>query len=409
MGGGKTGLGWDDAESRASSPRPALRGAGTTRRVRHATPVAEWVQGGGESTCRNFAIPPQAPGRPGFVHEEGRMTLEIDLSAIGLTAAQELEYHSLVVDGGGTEDSLAARWDRSADDVRRLLVSLRDLGLVEQATFDGQRPVWFPTAPDVSLQGLLNSRRHALAVAETSVAQLTEIFRRDLNHADVGDLVEVVLGPEAVRARFLQLELSAREEVCAFVDARPVAVNPEENRAEVQALGRGVTFRVVIERASFDDEATAAETRDALRANALVRSVATVPTKLLVTDRAVVMAPLSVRGHDAAAVVIRAPSLVQSLVTLFEAVWDSGIPVVLDSEDGLVDGPTGPDSLDIALLSHMLNGLTDDAIGKRLGVSGRTVQRRLRGLMDLSGSASRMQLGWEASERGWVTRRSVDS
>ncbi|EWT00626.1 regulatory protein [Intrasporangium oryzae NRRL B-24470] len=338
------------------------------------------------------------------------MALEVDLSAIGLTEVQERDYHSLVVEGGGTAEALANRWGRPVGAVDRSLASLRDLGLVEVATIGRDAPRWFPTAPDVALRGLLNTRQHALSLAETSVARLTEIFRRDLHHADVGDLVEVVLGTEAVGARFLQLELSAREEVCAFVDASPVAVNPEDNRAEEQALHRGVTFRVVMERAAFEDEATVAEAREALGASVLLRAVERVPTKLLVTDGTVAMAPLSVRGYDAAAVVIRARSLVQSLVTLFESVWSSGIPVVPDAQGGLVDGSAaGPDALDVALLSLVLSGLTDDAVGKQLGMSGRTVQRRLRALMDYTGSTSRMQLGWEASERGWVTRRPLDS
>jgi hypothetical protein len=206
------------------------------------------------------------------------------------------------------------------------------------------------------------------------VARLTDIYRRDLHHAGVGDLVEVVLGTEAVRGRFLQLELGAREEVCAFVDARPVAVNPEDNQAEAQARGRGVRFRVVIERAALDDGATLAETRSAIGSDVLVRSVDAVPTKLLVVDRAVAMAPLAVRGHDAAAVVIRAPSLVHSLSTLFEQVWAGGIPVVLDASDDVVDGrPPGPDGVDVAVLSLVLSGLTDEAAGKQLGLSGRTV------------------------------------
>jgi sugar-specific transcriptional regulator TrmB len=333
--------------------------------------------------------------------------MDVDLSALGLSEAEERHYQSLVVEGGGEEEKLAARWGRPLDEVHAVLLSLHDLGLVEVARFEDDVPVWFPTAPDVALQGLLNSRRHALAVAETSVARLTEVFRHDVNHADVGELVEVVLGAEAVRGRFLQLELGAREEVCAFVDAHPVAVNPEDNQAEDEALDRGVRFRVVIERVALEDAATAGEARDAMGANAQVRTVERVPTKLLVIDSAVAMAPLSVRGYDAAAVVIRAPSLVHSLVTLFEAVWASGVPVVLDPEHGLGEGvPAGPDQVDAALLSLMLGGLTDEAVGKQLRMSGRTVQRRLKALMDLTGSTSRMQLGWEASERGWVSRRS---
>ncbi|GAB3068286.1 LuxR family transcriptional regulator [Intrasporangium mesophilum] len=335
------------------------------------------------------------------------MSPEVDLTALGLNAAQQLDYHSLVVQGGGTEGDLAARWSSSPEDVHNVLCSLRDLGLVERTTLAGEPPLWFPTAPDVALQGLLNSHRHALSVAETSVAQLTELFRRDVNHAGVGDLVEVVLGAEAVGARFLQLELGAREEVCAFVDARPVAVSPEENQAEEQALQRGVTFRVAMERAALEDPATAGEVRDALGGNALVRTVHKVPTKLIVTDGAVAMAPLSVRGHDTAAVVIRAPSLVRSLVSLFEFVWAAGVPVVLGSDESIEEGlAAGPDSHDIALVSLMLGGLTDEAVGKQLGMSGRTVQRRLKALMDYTGATSRMQLGWEASERGWVTRGS---
>ena len=75
-------------------------------------------------------------------------------------------------------------------------------------------------------------------------------------------------------------------------------------------------------------------------------------------------------------------------------------------EVGIEEGmPGGPDSLDVAMMSLMLGGLTDEAVGKQLGMSGRTVQRRLKALMDFTGATSRMQLGWEASERGWVTRQ----
>ncbi|MFC6706168.1 helix-turn-helix transcriptional regulator [Flexivirga alba] len=330
----------------------------------------------------------------------------IDLSAVGLTSEHEADYRSLIEQGGGTAGVLAVRWHRTVPDVEARLAALHELGLVEAVQVAARTVRWFPASPDVGLRALLNSRQHALARAETSVAALAELFRRDLNHAEVGDLVEVVLGADAVGAQFLQLQRSARTEVCAFVDARPVAVESGNNAAEAEALDRGVAFRVVLERAALEDDATANESRESLGAHVQLRTVEKVPTKLLIADRGVAMVPLAVRSHDAAAVLIKAPSLVQALVTLFDSVWSGGIPIVLDPQHGPIEGPgAGPDSVDLALVSLMLAGLTDDAVGKRLGISGRTVQRRLKLLMQLTGSTSRMQLGWEAAQRGWVTRR----
>ena len=48
-------------------------------------------------------------------------------------------------------------------------------------------------------------------------------------------------------------------------------------------------------------------------------------------------------------------------------------------------------------LANLVAGLTDHASAHRLGVSERTVQRRIRELMDWSGSGNRMQLGHHAA------------
>ena len=45
----------------------------------------------------------------------------------------------------------------------------------------------------------------------------------------------------------------------------------------------------------------------------------------------------------------------------------------------------------------VVSGLTDGAVAHRLGVSERTVQRRVRELMEGSGSRNRMQLGHHAA------------
>ena len=48
-------------------------------------------------------------------------------------------------------------------------------------------------------------------------------------------------------------------------------------------------------------------------------------------------------------------------------------------------------------LANLVAGLTDQASAHRLGVSERTIQRRIRELMDWSASVNRMQLGHRAA------------
>ncbi|MFD7161630.1 helix-turn-helix domain-containing protein [Kribbella sp. NPDC059898] len=329
----------------------------------------------------------------------------IELTALGLNQAEEAHYRSLVIDGGAAAEALSSRVGSTAAEAREVLDALAKLGLAEAVPSDDGEPRWFAAPPDVALRGLLNSRRHELSVAETSVARLAAIFRSDLGQAAIGDLVEVVLGATAVRSRFLQIQRAARHEVCAFVDARPVALSGQDNEAEGEALGRGVRFRVVIERSAFEAPGTVNDAVEAIESHAQVRTVDRVPTKLVVADGTVALVPLAVRGYQTAALVIRAAGLVRSLVALFESIWSSAVPIGLGPGGPIEETAAGPDDADLAVLALMLTGLTDDAVGKQLGMSGRTVQRRLRVLMDLTGSTSRMQLGWEASERGWVTRR----
>ncbi|MFI6950139.1 helix-turn-helix domain-containing protein [Streptomyces sp. NPDC050422] len=54
-----------------------------------------------------------------------------------------------------------------------------------------------------------------------------------------------------------------------------------------------------------------------------------------------------------------------------------------------------------------VHGLTDPTAATQLGLSPRTLHRRLRRLMDLAGVRTRMQLGGHAVRHGWVETRSA--
>jgi sugar-specific transcriptional regulator TrmB len=324
------------------------------------------------------------------------------LAAIGLDETHEAAYRALVSVGAADVADLARRLTLAEQDTERALRRLERHGLAAQSPARPGR--WVAAPPGVALAALLTQRRHELEQAELTAALLAEEYRATAAEPAVHDLVEVVTGASAVTQRFLQLQLGATEEVCALVTGDPMVVSGMENEAEEQAAGRGVRYRVVVERAALDRPHGLTELRAALGRDERVRVVDRVPTKLVVADRSLALVPLTSKSAEPAALVVHASGLLELLAGLFESVWREALPLRLGAEGAIEEPPGGPDATDLEVLSLLLAGLTDASVAKQLDVGLRTVQRRVRRLMELAGVSTRMQLGWHARERGWVTR-----
>lgn len=121
------------------------------------------------------------------------------------------------------------------------------------------------------------------------------------------------------------------------------------------------------------------------------------------------MVPLTGRDAEPAALVVHASGLLESLMGLFESVWRDAMPLRLGGSGGVREDRVGPDPADLEILSLLLAGLTDASVAKQLDLGLRTVQRRVKGLMELTGVSTRLQLGWHAYERGWVARTGPES
>lgn len=65
-------------------------------------------------------------------------------------------------------------------------------------------------------------------------------------------------------------------------------------------------------------------------------------------------------------------------------------------------GEAAPNETERQLLDMLMEGLTDRAVARRLGLSERTVRRLVAQLMDRLGAASRFEAGARAVERGWI-------
>jgi DNA-binding transcriptional ArsR family regulator len=89
---------------------------------------------------------------------------------------------------------------------------------------------------------------------------------------------------------------------------------------------------------------------------------------------------------------LRPPSVIGAFTALFEELWRRAEPV-------LSQGPSAP-AQTVKLLELLALGFKDEAIARQLGLSLRTVRRRLSVLMEEHGADTRFQLGLAVSRRG---------
>ncbi|NUU18968.1 hypothetical protein HP550_17085 [Cellulomonas humilata] len=319
---------------------------------------------------------------------------------LGLSAEEALAYRDLVAIASTSGEEMAARLSVSPADADRVLRALEVHGLVARSGNDSRRYVAEP--PSIALGALLARRQDEVRLAELELGRLDEVYRNASEGRGPTDVIDVVRGADAVRQRFEQVQLGAREEVLAFVKPPVAVTSAQDNTAEDQAVARGVQYRIVLERSMLDaDRTTIQQATDAARAGERVRVADAVPLKLVVIDRRLAYLPLaSDPGRAAAgALLVHESGLLDALVALFEAVWERATPLV-SSPDQVPEGMAKDlDEIDAQVLSLLLAGLTDQAVASHLDLSLRTVQRRVRYLMDLAGVETRVQLGWQAARR----------
>ena len=113
----------------------------------------------------------------------------------------------------------------------------------------------------------------------------------------------------------------------------------------------------------------------------------------LLIDRRLALVP---SGGDGAGslLMVTTPTLITALADAFDPRWEEATPWEMTS--------ARPDEFEQAILRCLVDGLTDDAVANRLGVSARTVRRYVNVLMARVGARSRFELGFRAAECGWL-------
>ncbi|MBV1848884.1 helix-turn-helix domain-containing protein [Catellatospora tritici] len=326
------------------------------------------------------------------------------LDVLGLEPADESVYRALLGRPNSTAALLSDLLAAPPADVDKALSRLVERGLAIKSA-SGQ----FTAAPPaMALGALISQQRDRLRMAEHALVGFAEQHRAAMIGRDINDLIEVVTGVDAIRHRFLQVQQAARTQIRTFITAPFVAVPPEQNTAEPEAIGRGVRFRAVLDRAVLAEPGIVTDAVTSLRNGVQLRVADHLPMKLVLADADLGLVPLAVTpAGEPGAVLLHRSGVLDALDALFETVWRSAHPLELvgtgaDAETAAELGAPGPTDLDRRILALLLAGVTDQTVATQLGLSPRTLHRRLRHLMDIAGVQTRMQLGGHATRQGWV-------
>ncbi|MFJ6169225.1 helix-turn-helix domain-containing protein [Micromonospora orduensis] len=333
------------------------------------------------------------------------------LDVIGLTPAEEELYRCLLQLTTARIDELVRRLRRPREQVVAEVEALRAKGLVQPTDADPDAPLR-PNAPDVALGATLLRRQEDLEAARRRVTQLAEEYRSGLRRHHVDHLVEVITGTRVLRERLRDLQNSARTEVLWFCRANPLAMAGPENLEEFDALARGVSYRAIYERELLLEPGALADLAKGVGAGEQARVLDRLPVRLAIVDARTAICPLvpDRDGGEPSAAVIGRSQLLDALLALFESHWRMATRLRLEDPLTTDDRPHTerqadgyrPDADEARLLSLFVAGVPDKSIASQLGVSRRTVQRRLADLMDAAGVDTRPGLAFQVARRGWI-------
>ncbi len=162
----------------------------------------------------------------------------------------------------------------------------------------------------------------------------------------------------------------------------------------LEALRRGCRWQDIYAGPALDDDAMLRHLRDVHVAGQQSRTLPRVPMKMIIADDRRALIAVSTSDGTRSLLVGRC-GLIDDLRELFETLWSFATPIAGASSTG---GPALRISRESReLLALLATGATDDTIARQLGLSARTVQRRVRGLEDMLGARTRFQAGIQAA------------
>lgn len=319
------------------------------------------------------------------------------LGVLGFSSAQETLYRLAL---RGPEVSLQELSDAEnlpIEEVAALVTGLAGAGLV---VLRGETVVARP--PHQALARLigeensrLQSRSDRLEAARKLLPAFTADHLASSTPKGVEVPMEVVEGADVVRLVRSLTAASTGDLLWLRPDPWNITLGPVLTEWVKGVLASGRRSRAIYPARVF--EAAPDIIRERAGAGEHVRILAEVPCRLAVLGSSAIVDE-NVDDPNDRRLVVRQHSVVRALTVLFESLWEKAMAVPGLEAPEVGDG-VGDRGL---LLGQLAAGAKDEQIARALGMSLRTVRRRVAELTDDLGAQSRFQAGVEAVRRGWI-------
>ncbi|WP_344463242.1 helix-turn-helix transcriptional regulator [Kitasatospora kazusensis] len=164
---------------------------------------------------------------------------------------------------------------------------------------------------------------------------------------------------------------------------------------DLEMIRRGIRMRTLYQHTSRRHPPTQEYVRRISAAGAEVRTLTALFGRMIAFDRETVIIP----HHDAydGAVVVRDPSAVAYLCGVFDHSWTLADAYTPSAQ---AQGDAALDEIKQAIVRLLAEGMKDEMIARRLGMSLRTCRKHIAESMETLGASSRFQAGYLARVRG---------
>ena len=259
--------------------------------------------------------------------------------------------------------------------------------------------------PDISLSALAASYEQRARETRSAAHELAQIFFQVRNATSAPDpgAVRILSSLDEIAAATADIVAAGNDSVRSFrsLSPRTVAVfeSPQHSHEQPTTglLGKALTPTTVYDTTVLELDGALETLWARERGGERFRFTSGVPFSAVIVDD--VAAVVDVSAFDESgfgSALIRARSMVLALTALYDHLWDLGSPLQHGS------GRTAGELRDQTILALLAAGASDATIARQTGVSQRTVERRVRSLMDQLGAGTRFQAGVQAARRGLI-------